>query len=364
MIARAVIGANFGDEGKGVVTDYLCSQGAGVVVRFNGGAQSGHTVVTPNGSRHVFSHFGSGSFLNVPTYLSQYFTCNPILFLREMDTLQRLGVTPVIYAHPDCLVTTFVDMMINQHMENKRGKDRHGSVGLGVNETFERSQVHNLKITMADLWNHSPRIKSRLDEICTKYAEFRAGITINEPDMTEAFIKACWAMADNINPAGISQCVDPVFEGGQGLLLDMDNKEFFPHLTRSKTGMHNVRVLCAQAKIDKIETYYVSRAYLTRHGAGKLPREDRALSYADNTNLEHAYQGKLRFAPLEYESLWARCNADYESPEFRIALTHCDQVAPKHHADLYFYGPTREDASTVINLSRAEQLTSYKQSRA
>lgn len=87
MGARVVIGANFGDEGKGLVTDWLCAQGAGVVVRFNGGAQAGHTVETPEG-RHVFHHLGSGTFCNVPTYLSQYFICNPILFLHELERLQ------------------------------------------------------------------------------------------------------------------------------------------------------------------------------------------------------------------------------------------------------------------------------------
>jgi adenylosuccinate synthase len=60
MRARAVIGANFGDEGKGLITDYLCAtQGAGMVVRFNGGAQAGHTVVTPDWRRHVASRRSS-----------------------------------------------------------------------------------------------------------------------------------------------------------------------------------------------------------------------------------------------------------------------------------------------------------------
>ena len=55
MRARVVIGANFGDEGKGLATDYFCSLGAGMVVRFNGGAQAGHRVVTDEGMEHVFS---------------------------------------------------------------------------------------------------------------------------------------------------------------------------------------------------------------------------------------------------------------------------------------------------------------------
>ncbi len=60
----AVIGANYGDEGKGLVTDFLSSRFADdcTVVRFNGGAQAGHTVVAPDERRHVFSHFG-GRFI-------------------------------------------------------------------------------------------------------------------------------------------------------------------------------------------------------------------------------------------------------------------------------------------------------------
>lgn len=134
--ARVVIGANFGDEGKGAVTDHLCAtEGAGVVIRFNGGAQAAHTVVTPDGRRHVFSHFGSGALADVPTFLSQFFICNPIAFLRERKSLVALRANVDIYAHPDCIVSTFADMWINQELEKSRGSYRHGSCGYGINET-------------------------------------------------------------------------------------------------------------------------------------------------------------------------------------------------------------------------------------
>lgn len=343
MRARVVIGANFGDEGKGLVADWLCSQGAGVVVRFNGGAQAGHTVVTPDGDRHVFQHFGSGCFHGTPTFLSQFFVCNPIAFFREKAELMKLGLNPTVYAHPDCLVTTFADMMINQALEEKRGRDRHGSVGLGVNETIERSGVPELKITMADLWN-GINLESRLTQICGKYTQFRIGKAIDEPNMVQKFIEGCAAFAEHVHPAGIGQCKDPVFEGAQGLLLDQSNKEFFPHLTRSNTGMKNVRVLCAQAGITDMDIYYVSRTYLTRHGAGPLPGHDKSMRFADNTNLEHPWQGTLRFAPLD-DGLLKRCAKDSAdlSGSARIVMTHCDQLAPTVHADLHSHGSTRND---------------------
>lgn len=343
MRARAVIGANFGDEGKGLVTDYLCStQGAGVVVRFNGGAQAGHTVVTPDGQRHVHGHFGSGTLAGVPTYLSQFFVLNPICFFRELKDLHALGIEPKVYAHPECVVTTFADMLINQALETKRGDGRHGSVGLGVSETIERSLVPELKITMSDLWNHISTLEARLAEICGKYAEFRTGKPIREPEMLAKFIEGCWMFAEHVHPLGIAQCPDPVFEGAQGLLLDQGNKQFFPHVTRSNTGIANVRALCAQAGITDLDAYYVSRTYLTRHGAGPLPGEDPALSFEDDTNVEHPWQGRIRFAPLDVDSLRKRCAADFgERP--KIALTHCDQLAAPFTADLHSYGRTRND---------------------
>jgi adenylosuccinate synthase len=339
MIARAVIGANFGDEGKGLVTDYLCSKGAGVVVRFNGGAQAGHTVVTPGGDRHVFGHFGSGSFLGVPTFLSQFFIVNPILFFKERAELHALGLNPTVFAHPECLVSTFVDMIINQRLEEARGDKRHGSVGLGVNETIGRSDIAELKITMADLWN-GVNLQSKLELMCGKYAQFRTGKKIDEPAMITKFMEGCTMFAEAVHPAGMAQCKDPVFEGAQGLLLDQNNKEYFPHLTRSNTGMQNVRVLCAQAGIDDIMTYYVSRTYLTRHGAGPLPGEDPEMVYEDVTNVPHPYQGRIRFAPLD-DDLEDRCAADAGHENYTLVLTHCDQRNPTQNADIYSFGPTR-----------------------
>lgn len=343
--ARVVIGANFGDEGKGLVTDWLCSQGAGMVVRFNGGAQAGHTVVTPDGDRHVFHHCGSGTLVETPTFLSQFFVCNPILFMRERDELIALGFHPVVYAHPDCLVTTFADMMINQIKEEKRGSKRHGSCGLGIHETMQRSSVKELRITMADLWNGGKRLEAQLAEICGKYSEFRTGLRIEDPKAIQVFIECCHAFANLINPLGIAQCPDPVFEGSQGLLLSQDNKENFPHVTHSYTGMKNVRELCAHAGIGEngTEAYYVSRSYLTRHGAGPLPGEDASLSFRDDTNHKNPWQGELRFAPLDH-GLYSRIQADAGRSPHKLVVTHCDQLAAPCHADYYVHGPTRNDA--------------------
>lgn len=351
MRARVVIGACYGDEGKGLVTDYLCDR-AGVVVRFNGGAQAGHTVVTPEGVRHVHHHFGSGTLRGVPTFLSRFFAVNPIMFAKELDELKtKLTEPPMVFADPQCRVTTFADMIINQRKEDKRGLKRHGSVGLGLHETMQRSQVPSMLITMADLWNNKPKLRDKLAESCDKWARYRTGSPIENADkLIDQFLKGCALFAEYVHPAGIGQCknLDPVFEGAQGLLLDQDNKDAWPHVTHSKTGLHNAKILCDQLGMrpQDITAYYVSRTYLTRHGAGPLPGENKMMQFDDDTNLPHPYQGHLRFAPMDYDALYERIAEDTGNVPFKLVLTHCDQlgVPPSDRtADLFAFGPTRND---------------------
>lgn len=332
MRARAVIGANFGDEGKGLVTDYLCAkEGAGVVVRFNGGAQAGHTVVLQTGERHVFSHFGSGTMYGTPTFLSRFFVCNPLLFADEAD---RLPVRAIVYADPDCLVTTFADMLVNQRIESERGENRHGSCGVGFNQTICRHE--HIPLTMRDLWDRPKAVGGIVRQICAAY------LPGSEPEEAiEDFVAACRRIATVVRPASIANFRDPVFEGAQGLLLDQRHRAYFPYLTRSNTGIRNVLRLCEDGGWDHVHAYYVSRSYLTRHGAGPLPDEDPSMVFADDTNIEHPFQGRLRFAPLAYDSLRARIANDY-SGRSSLVMTHCDQLDPPGGADLYSFGEHRD----------------------
>ena len=111
--AQAVIGAAWGDEGKGLLTDALARPDT-LVVRFNGGAQAGHTVTAPDGRRHVFHGVGSGTFRGAATFLSRFHVHNPLLHGEEVAQLRRLGLHPRVLADPQGMVTTPWDMMLNQ----------------------------------------------------------------------------------------------------------------------------------------------------------------------------------------------------------------------------------------------------------
>lgn len=348
MIGRAVIGANYGDEGKGLVTDYLANQGGDVVVRFNGGCQAGHTVVTPDGKRHVFSHFGSGTFLGLPTFLSQFCIVNPALFKKELAELETLGYRPKVYVDPRCAVTTPFDMDMNQRIESERGDERHGSCGVGIFETIRRHQHRPL--TMRHLWrdmNIQGRVESIIDYYkipATNDAHAMMGHFLNDAKFFAEYVQGC-----NYT----TKWKDPIFEGAQGLLLSQDNVDDMPYLTPSFCGMRNVRHLAY--KMDcKVEPYYVSRTYLTRHGPGPLAHEYGALTHPDDTNNDNPWQGKLRFAPLFYETLSERIHRDSSNP--KLVLTHCDQQEAYEKSDLKTHGPTREDV--VIGMRPMRQAGS------
>ena len=138
--AKIVIGANFGDEGKGLMTDYYAAcakknEHSCLVVCHNGGSQRGHTVEKKNGVRFIFHHFGSGCFEGAATYLSSDFIINPIIFLKDHEVLKEYNCCRMCYVNRDCRFSTPFDMLINQIVEQSRGTDRHGSCGIGIWET-------------------------------------------------------------------------------------------------------------------------------------------------------------------------------------------------------------------------------------
>jgi adenylosuccinate synthase len=351
--ATVIIGAGFGDEGKGLLTDWAAAPfGAdGLVVRFNGGAQAGHTVVLPDGTRHVHSHLGSGALAGAATFLSRFFVSNPLLFEREIAELEKKRPgAPVVLADPSGLVTTPYDMLINQFAEQSRGPKKHGSCGVGFGETIERNLRPDLSTTVADLADRKA-LSRKLDKIRREWAPRRLaalGIAtlsaeqreiLNAAGLKNNFLDAAARFFERVRlaPRGIPQTAGHlIFEGAQGLLLDQDIG-WFPHVTRSNTGLKNVLALAAESEIRELEAVYATRCYATRHGAGPLPHELPAPPFKgirDDTNIHNRYQGDLRFAWLDLDLLARTIERDLAdlrpAPALRInrrlAITCLDQL--------------------------------------
>src|SRR4030042_4301177 len=143
-----IIGLGFGDEGKGLITDYFCSKLKNpLVIRFSGGHQVGHTVIY-NDIRHMFSNFGSGTLRNIPTYWSKFCTINPIGLINEMNNLNKLGIFPILYIDERCPITTPFDIKANLLFEKDND---NGSVGVGFGKTIEREE-NFYSLTFLDLF--------------------------------------------------------------------------------------------------------------------------------------------------------------------------------------------------------------------
>ena len=322
--AKIVVGANFGDEGKGRVVDYLAhTTSKPIVVRHNGGAQAGHTAIVDN-YRHVFSHIGAGTLQGAPTFLSRFFVVNPGNFLREFNRLRTewnppSGLPP-IFVDQRAVLTTPYDILINQYLEHTRGNDRHGSCGIGINETVTRCQTQ-FATYVSDL-NDLVALDDKLDAIYTQYTYQRIkqlgfdytdfSLWLAEKQISHKHIKINYLLQchdfsrlTSIEHQSIIDKYDTIiFEGAQGLLLDEDHY-WFPHVTRSKTGSINAVTILNELNIKFADIYYVTRPYLTRHGAGPLPFECEKPfpEIVDETNITNEYQGSLRFAPINLDLL-------------------------------------------------------------
>ncbi len=308
MKAIAVVGSGFGDEGKGAAVDKLASANPNsLVVRFNGGGQSGHTVTLPDGRRHIFSHFGSGALAGAPGHLSEYFVVNPRIFVAEHAELTAFMGNLNLTVDPKALVTTPLDVAINKALETKRGAGRHGSVGIGFGETIERSE-RGFPLYAHDIVN-STVLKRKIARLLIEWAPFRANELGINPDIMgidwDEYYFCCEHFTDEVLLQPLQKAAKGydtiILEGAQGLLLDQVRGMTFPHVTRSNTGLQNVMPLLDQLEINELRVIYMMRPYLTRHGAGPLPGEVKELTgikVIDETNTTKPWQEHLRFAPF------------------------------------------------------------------
>lgn len=344
MEIKIVIGAGFGDCGKGRMTDYLSDKGA-LVIRFNGGAQAGHTVVLPDGKRYVFHHIGSGTMQGADTFLSKFFISNPMLYKKEFVELQAMGFTPKVYVSPYSYVTTPWDMMVNEMLEIKRGDQRHGSCGCGFNETIERCRNHyplsvgmlkakhikNILLSIRDYY-----IPKRIKDLDIVPDERYARLLKND-NILEYFFDAIGFFLNNtsISISPDSKYSKVIFEGAQGLMLDQGH-DYFPHVTRSNTGTKNaLRIMEDFHWVEhKPEIIYVTRCYATRHGVGPFPSEIKGAEFEDNTNICNRWQGKMRFGLVNIERLCVEIGKDLDHFKLpcdpSIAVTCLDQFNPIH----------------------------------
>lgn len=397
----------YGDAGKGSLVDYLVRQHrAHTVVRYNGGSQAAHNVITPDGRHHTFAQFGSGLFVaGTRTHLSRYMLVDPLAMRAEAHHLESLGVRAIFERTTidrDCPVITPYQQAINRLRELARGDARHGSCGMGVGETMADYLTHGSQVVFAGDLADVPVLRRKLRFLRDlKWAALEAlrealpdtppvremiGI-FDDPD----FIPACCdvyadfatavALVDHRHFARVmAQAGTVIFEGAQGVLLD-EWHGFHPYTTWSTTTLKNADTLLKDvAYAGEITRYGLVRGYMTRHGAGPFVTEDAALTRAipDQHNGHNAWQRAFRIG--HFDAVAIRYAAQVVGaldglvvsnldrmvglPQWRIA-THYTYATAEADALADFF--VRDDAGNLTdiqvaklpNLAHQAQLTQH-----
>lgn len=301
---HVVLGAFYGDEGKGQCVNNLCQKeldgGNNVlVVRFSGGHQVGHNVKHSN-LTHCFSNFGSGTLLGVPTYWSEYCTVDPMTALLEYSVLKKVGCEPKITYSPKCQIILPFDVW-GQWGDSENLK--HGSVGTGYKKCLDRVKA-GYGITILETMNLNV-LREKIRGVMSSYYKMT-----NDPKFPVAFDLDNWCTCVHTYfwklatlswelPVADSY----IFEGSQGILLDQDFG-IMPHCTPSYTTSRNVWALLSKAT-DRLNTkvHLVCRPYITRHGNGPLCSNNNTIPVSDTNNPFNYYQGTMRGCEFDVDLL-------------------------------------------------------------
>ena len=307
-----VVDLGYGDAGKGTTVDWLCASApvhrpVAAVVRFNGGAQAAHNVITPDGRHHTFAQFGSGTLHGTPTYLSRFMMVEPLALIAEAEHLAALGVArplSLLAIDREALLTTPYHRALNRAAEHARGTGRHGSCGIGIGQTASYALDHSGDAPRVGDCQTPSRMARKL-RVLHDHAAARIqawGGSPSDLPPVEICVEAYGAFANSVRTVDESHLrtlirTGPVvFEGAQGVLLD-EWHGFHPYTTWSMCAFDNAETLLAGAGSAGCALRLgVVRTYTTRHGPGPMVTEDATLTAAlpEPHNLHGAWQGAFR----------------------------------------------------------------------
>lgn len=275
-----VIGAQWGDEGKGKITDLL-SRSADVVVRYQGGVNAGHTVVV-QGQTFKLHLIPSGIlYPDTECIIGTGTVIDPAVLIEELDQIESLGIsTEKLLISETAHVTMPYHRLIDKASEERRGKQKIGTTGRGIGPTYaDKSERTGIRIM--DLME--PKVLRDRLNWAINYKNVILEKLYNLPPLDPAsVIEQYQSYAERLRPhvvdsslkiyEAIEQRRNILFEGAQGTLLDLDHGTY-PYVTSSNpvAGGACVGAGVGPTMIDRV--IGVAKAYTTRVGEGPFPTE-------------------------------------------------------------------------------------------
>ena len=280
MANVVVIGAQWGDEGKGKITDLL-SRSADIVVRYQGGVNAGHTIVVDNKVLKLHLIPSGILYKNTTCLIGSGTVVDPKVLLREIDMLRENGIDiSGLKLSSTSHVTMPYHRVLDEAMEKERGNHKIGTTGRGIGPTYaDKSQRNGVRVRdlldkkrLKDVLQVPLKEKNGLlekiyniaplkeEEIIEEYLEFGIRLEPHVVDCTRTIHSA------SINKKNI------LFEGAQGTLLDLDHGTY-PYVTSSNpiSGGACIGAGVGPTLIDRV--IGVAKAYTTRVGEGPFPTE-------------------------------------------------------------------------------------------
>ena len=276
----AVIGAQWGDEGKGKIVDWL-SERADAVVRFQGGHNAGHTLVVDS-KTYKLSLLPSGIVREKLSVIGSGVVVDPWALLKEIEKISEQGITvssdKLVLADNASLILD-IHQKIDLAREKKRGKNKIGTTGRGIGPAYE-DKVARRGIRVADLDNpdqvlskledqfayHNIFLTDADEEIASVEKTFKDLMAIS--DDIRQFAQPVWKKMDELRAQGSRI----LFEGAQGVMLDVDHGTY-PFVTSSNTVAGQAAAGAGTGPTSINYVLGITKAYTTRVGSGPFPTE-------------------------------------------------------------------------------------------
>ena len=280
MANVTVIGAQWGDEGKGKIVDWLAAR-ADAVVRFQGGHNAGHTLVVGD-QTYKLSLLPSGIVTGTLSLIGNGVVLDPWALKSEIEKLEGQGVsiTPDNFGIADnCPLILPLHRDLDGLRETAAGKGKIGTTGRGIGPAYE-DKVGRRAIRVCDL-AHLDDIGPMLDRLCAHHDALRAGFGQGGVDreqllselreiapFVQQFAQPVWKRLNEVRKTGAKI----LFEGAQGVLLDVDHGTY-PFVTSSNTVSGTVASGSGLGPGAAGFVLGIVKAYTTRVGSGPFPTE-------------------------------------------------------------------------------------------
>ena len=275
MAGVVVVGSQWGDEGKGKITDYL-AQKADLVVRYSGGNNAGHTIVY-EGKKFALRLIPSGIFTAGEVIMGNGMVINPKAFLEEVSYLNDAGInTGKIHISDRAHVILPYHIKIDALEEKLRGESAIGTTGRGIGPAYV-DKYDRCGIRIGEFVNEEI-FKKRIHQVIEFKKQLYPQLNVDADSIFEEYKEYAKKMKPLVCDTGalldeaLLNHKKVLFEGAQGAMLDIDYGTY-PFVTSSNPGANGV---CAGASIVPLyinEVIGIVKAYTTRVGAGAFPTE-------------------------------------------------------------------------------------------